>query len=99
MKGGGVGLYGRPRPVPLAPTSSEKGFFIGVGERQFMGGSSENCYFHAGWSLPTLSMPACLNQGGEWKKDGCEQGRLEYQSQRSLLSDSSIHIINKYKTV
>ena len=99
MKGSGVGLYGRPRPVPLAPTSSEKGFFIGGGERQFMGGSSENCYFHAGWSLPTLSMPACLNQGGEGKKDGCEQGRLAYQSQRSLLSGSSLPFIKKYVLV
>src|SRR5256885_3188522 len=75
MKGGWEGLYGRPRPVPLAPTCSEKGFFIGGGERQFMGGSSENCYFHAGWSLPTLSMPACLNQGGEdtKAKGACSQ--------------------------
>jgi len=27
MKGGGVGLYGRPRPVPLAPISSENEHF------------------------------------------------------------------------
>ena len=27
MKGGWVGLYGRPRPVPLAPISSENEHF------------------------------------------------------------------------
>ena len=68
MKGGGVGLYGRPRPVPLAPTSSEKGFFIGGGERQFMGGSSENCYFHAGWCLPHIKYACLLKSGRRGEK-------------------------------
>jgi len=88
MKGGWEGLYGRPRPVPLAPTSSEKGFFIGGGERQFMGGSSENCYFHAGWCLPQIKY-ACL----------LKSGRLGHQSQRSLLSGSSLPFIKKYVLV
>jgi len=84
---------------PWLPPPLKKAFSLAVANVSSWVAPLKTVIFMPGGVFPTLSMPACLNQGGEGKKDGCEQGRLGHQSQRSLLSGSSLPFIKKYVLV